>query len=143
MLQFTSQLVRIVVAEIMKVEYPRSIHSWGLLFKLNFWWHQRYRQSIRFSRQMLIVDPFNKNIEFWTWFEEERETVRTTVSRVHVEMGHSGHRGMIDSVRGNTHIVASMAQPKSPVAALVKKVSDGDFVRMLLDFFMRPGFVSK
>ena len=31
--------------------------------------------------------------------EEERETARTTVSRLHVELGHSDPRGMIDSLR--------------------------------------------
>ena len=31
--------------------------------------------------------------------EEERETARTIVSRLHVELGHSDPRGMIDSVR--------------------------------------------
>ena len=30
--------------------------------------------------------------------EEERETARTTVSRLHVELGHSDPRGMIDSL---------------------------------------------
>ena len=31
--------------------------------------------------------------------EEERETVRSIVSRLHVELGHSEPRGMIDSLR--------------------------------------------
>ena len=31
--------------------------------------------------------------------EEERETVRSIVSRLHVELGHSDPRGMIDSLR--------------------------------------------
>ena len=31
--------------------------------------------------------------------EEERETARTVVSRLHVELGHSDPRGMIDSLR--------------------------------------------
>ena len=31
--------------------------------------------------------------------EEERETIRTIVSRLHVELGHSDPRGMIDSLR--------------------------------------------
>ena len=31
--------------------------------------------------------------------EEERETARTMVSRLHVELGHSDPRGMIDSLR--------------------------------------------
>ena len=31
--------------------------------------------------------------------EEERETSRTMVSRLHVELGHSDPRGMIDSLR--------------------------------------------
>ena len=60
--------------------------------------------------------------------EEERETARTIVSRLHVELGHSDPREMIDSLR-NTHTDSS-------VAVRAKKVRDEGYVQWLLEFFM-------
>ena len=45
--------------------------------------------------------------------EEERETARTMVSRLHVEFGHSDPREMTDSLRRDIHIDSSVSQPKS------------------------------
>ena len=53
---------------------------------------------IRSIKKMLIVDSVKKNSELCL-AEEERETARTIVSRLHVELGHSDPRGMIDSLR--------------------------------------------
>ena len=75
--------------------------------------------------------------------EEERETGRATVSRLHVELGHSDPRGMIDSLRRNTHTDSSLQLPKSSVAVHVKKVRDEDYVQWLLEFFMNLAHVFK
>ena len=75
--------------------------------------------------------------------EEERETARTIVSRLHVELGHSDPRGMIDSLRRkHAHGLISSLQPKSSAVALVKKVGDEDYI-MLLEFFMNRAQVFK
>ena len=51
-------------------------------------------------KKMLIVDSLKKNSEpLDLATEEERETARTMVSRLHVELGHSDPRGMIGSLR--------------------------------------------
>ena len=43
-----------------------------------------------------FLQNLGKNSEPLTWpVEEERETARTMVSRLHVELGHSDPRGMI------------------------------------------------
>ena len=47
--------------------------------------------------------------------EEERETARTMVSRLHAELGHSDPRGMI-LFQENTHTDSSLLLPKSSVA---------------------------
>ena len=45
--------------------------------------------------------------------EEERETARTIVSRLHVELGHSDPRGTIDSLRRkHTHRLIIASQPR-------------------------------
>ena len=52
---------------------------------------------------MLIVDLVTEEqraLDLAT--EEERETARTMVSRLHVELGHSDSRGMIDSFSKKT-----------------------------------------
>ena len=49
--------------------------------------------------------------------EEERETSRTTVSRLHVELGHSGPRGVIDSLRRKHAHRLIIAAAKKLVAA--------------------------
>ena len=80
----------------------------GMLFRrltarveLNTWWGQQYRQSIRPSRQMLIVDSIKKTSELWTWPVRKNETQPQPcmVSRLHMELGHSDPRGTIDYLR--------------------------------------------
>ena len=52
---------------------------------------------------MLNVDSVKKNSEPSDLAsEEERETARPMVSRMHVELGHSDPRGMIGSLRRRT-----------------------------------------
>ena len=75
--------------------------------------------------------------------EEERETARTIVSRLHVELGHSDPQGMIDSLRKNTHTDSSLLLPKSSVAVRVKRVRDEDYVQWMLEFFMNLTHVFK
>ena len=54
--------------------------------------------------------------------EEERETARTIVSRLHVELGHSGPRGMIDSLRRkHAHRLIIAAAKKFSCSALRRK----------------------
>ena len=48
---------------------------------------------------MLIVDSQEEQRAFDLASEEERETARTMVSRLHVELGHFDPRGMIDPLR--------------------------------------------
>ena len=43
----------------------------------------------------------------------------------------------------NTHIDLSSLQPKSSAAALLKKVRDGGFIRLLLEFFMNVAHAFK
>ena len=61
--------------------------------------------------------------------EEKQETARTIVSRLHVELGHSDPRGMIDSLR-RKH--SSSLLPKSSVAVRAKNVRDESYVQWLL-----------
>ena len=59
--------------------------------------------------------------------EKERETARTIVSRLHVELGaHS-----------------SSLQPKVSAAVLVRKVRDEDYIWLLLEFFTNQAHVFK
>ena len=54
--------------------------------------------------------------------EEEREKARTIVSRLHVELGHSGPRGMIDSLRRrHAHRLIIAAAKKFSCSALRRK----------------------
>ena len=49
-------------------------------------------------KKMLIVDSEEQQaLDVGT--EEERETARNIVSRLHVELGHSDPQGLIDSLR--------------------------------------------
>ena len=75
--------------------------------------------------------------------EEKRETARTIVSRLHVELGHSDPRRMIDSLRRHTHTDSSLLLPKSSVAVLAKKVRDETYVQWPLEFFMNLAHVFK
>ena len=71
--------------------------------------------------------------------EEERETARTMVSRLHIELGRSDPRVFEE----DTHTDSSSLQPKSLVAMRVKKVRDEDYVQWLLEFFMNLAYVFK
>ena len=74
--------------------------------------------------------------------EEERETA--TVSRWHVELGHSGPRIMIDTFRRKSaHRLIIARAKKSSAAAPVKKVRDGDIIQSLLECHMNHAPVIK
>ena len=72
--------------------------------------------------------------------EDKQETARTIVSRLHVELGHSDPRGMIDSLR-RKH--SSLLLPKSSVAVRAKNVRDESYVQWLLECFMNLAHVFK
>ena len=66
------------------------------------------------------------------------------MSRLHVELGHSDPRGMIDSLRRkHAHRLIIVVAKKSSVAVHVKKVRDEDYVQWLLEFFMNLAHVFK
>ena len=76
--------------------------------------------------------------------EEERETARTTESRLRVELGHSGPRGLIDTFRRKrAHRLIIAGAKKSSAAAPVKKVRDGDIIQSLLECYMNHAPVFK
>ena len=75
--------------------------------------------------------------------EEQRETATTMVCRLHVELGHSDPRGMIDSLRRKHAHRLIIATAKSSATVLVKKVVDEDYIRLLLEFFMNRAHVFK
>ena len=76
--------------------------------------------------------------------EEERETARTIVSRLHVGLGHSDPRGMIESLRRkHAHRLIIAAAKKVQLQCLRKKVRDEGYVQWLLEFFMNLARVFK
>ena len=106
MLQYIPQLIKTVEKEIMKVESSRQVHSVVCCsmmvdtarVELNTWWHQHYRQNIRPPSKVLTVES-RRTALLGLASEEERETTKTRVPRVRVEIG-SDPRGLNDSLRG-------------------------------------------
>ena len=74
--------------------------------------------------------------------EEERQTARTIVSRLHVEAILILEELSI-IFEENTHKDSSLLLPKSSVAVLAKKVRDEGYVQWLLEFFMNLARVFK
>ena len=102
------------------------------------------QQSIRSSRKILIVVSIKMNSEPWTWVsEEERETARTMVSRLHVELGHSDPRGMIDSLRRKRTHRRIIATAKKYRCGACEECGDGGLVQLLLWFYMNQALVFK
>ena len=75
--------------------------------------------------------------------EIERETARTTMSRLHVKLGHSDPRRIIDSLRKKHAHRLIIAVAKKFSCNAVKKVRDEDYVQGLLEFFMNLAHLFK
>ena len=74
--------------------------------------------------------------------EEERETARNMVARLHVERGHYDPRGMIDSVRRkHAHRLIIATAKKFSCSAFEE--SHGGFIQLLLEFYMNRAVVFK
>ena len=104
-MRYTPQLVKTVSKEIMKVEPSKQLRS-------------QICCSVTIDSQNHLVAPAVSTDDYLVFqedahrrlskeeqqakdlaTEEERETARTIVSRLHAELGHSDPRGMIDSLR--------------------------------------------
>ena len=149
-LRYTPQLVKTVAKEIMRVESSKQIRSQTCCSVTTdcknhlvapavstddypVTQEDTHHRLSREEQQALDLDT-----------EEERETARTIVSRLHVELGHSDPGGMIDSLRRkHAHRLIIATAKKFKCSACVKKVRDEDYVRLLLEFFMNLARVFK
>ena len=103
--KYTPQLVKTVAKEIMKVESSKQIRSQtccSLTIDSNCHLVAPAVSTddypvIQEDAHRRLSEDEERALDLAT--EEERETARTTVSRLHVELGHSDPRRMIDSLR--------------------------------------------
>ena len=82
---------------------------------------------------------------FYLASEEERETARIMVSLLHVELGHSDPRGMIDSLRRKDahRLIIATDERFSCSACEESQTRNEDYIRLLLEFFMNLTHVFK
>ena len=125
-------MVKTVLKEIMKVETSKQIRSLACCSTTIESKSHLVAPAVSTECPVIQEDAHRRLSQeehraFDLAIEEERETARTMVSRLHVELGHSGE---------NTHTDSSSLQPKGSAAARVKKLRDEDYMRLLLEFFM-------
>ena len=104
-MRYTPQLVKIVAKEIMRVESSKQIRSQTCCSVTIDSKNHLVAPAVSTDDYPVIQEDAHRRLtkeeqqalDLAT--EEERETARTTVSRLHVELGHSDPRGMIDSLR--------------------------------------------
>ena len=148
-LQYTPQLVKTVAKQIMKVESLKQIRSQTCCSVTIDSKNHLVAPAVSTDDYPVIQEDAHRRLRkeeqqaLDLATEEERETARTIVSRLHLELGHSDPRGMIDSLRRNTHTDSSLQLAKSSVAVHVKKVRDEDHVQWLLKFFTNLAHVFK
>ena len=148
-LRYTPQLVKTVAKEIIRVESSKQIRSQTCCSVTIDSKNHLVAPAVSTDDYPVIQEDTHRRLSkeeqraLHLATEEERETARTIVSRLHVELGHSDPRGMIDSLRRNTHTDLSLLLPKSSVAVLAKKVRDDGYVQCLLQFFMNLARVFK
>ena len=102
-MQYTPQLVKTVAREIMKVESSKQIRSQTCCSVTTDRSHL-VAPAVSTDYPVTQEDAHRRLSEeeqraFDLANEEERETARTIVSRLHMELGHSDPRRMIDSLR--------------------------------------------
>ena len=103
-LQCTPQLVKTVVKETMKVESSKQIRSLAFCsMRIDSKFHS-VAPAVSTEYPVIQEDAHRRLSQeeqraFDLVSEEERETARTMVSRLHVELGHSDPRRIIDSLR--------------------------------------------
>ena len=104
-LQNTPQLVKTVAKEIMKVESSKQIRSQTCCSVMIDSKSHLVAPAVSTDDYPIIQEDGRRRLSeeeqqaLVLASEEERETARATVSRLHVEFGHSDPRGMIDSLR--------------------------------------------
>ena len=100
-LRYTPQLVKTVAKEIVKVESSKQIRSQKCcsvtIDSKNHLVAPDDYPVIQEDAHRRLSEEEQQALDLAT--EEEQETARTMVSRLHVEPGHSDPRGMIDSLR--------------------------------------------
>ena len=144
-MRYTPQLVKTVAKEIMKVESSQQIRSQtccSVMIDSKNHLAAPAVSVIQEDAHRRLSKEEQQALNLAT--EDERETARTTVSRLHVELGHSDPRGMIDSLRRKTRTQTHHCHcQRSLVAVHAKKVRDEDYVQWLLEFFMNLARVIK
>ena len=104
-LRYTPQLVKTVAKEIMKEESSKQIRSQTCCSVTIDSKNHLVAPAVSTDDYPVIQEDAHRRVseeelrasDLLT--EEERETARTIVSRLHVELGHSDPRGMIGSLR--------------------------------------------
>ena len=107
-LRYTPHLVKTVAKEIMRVESSKQIRSKTCCSVTIDSKNHLVPPAVSTDDYPVIQEDAHRRlskeeqqaVDLAT--EEERETARTTVSRLHVELGHSDPRGMIISLRKKT-----------------------------------------
>ena len=103
-LQYTPQLVKTVAKEIMRVESSKQIRSQTCCSVTIDSKNHLVAPAVSTDDFPVIQEDAHRRLSkeeqqaLDLATEEERETARTTLSRLHVELGHSDLRGMIDSL---------------------------------------------
>ena len=103
-MQHTPQLVKTVVKEIMKVESSKQIRSLSCCSKTIDSKNHLVAPAMSTEYPVIKEDAHRRPSQeeqrvLDLASEAERKTARSMVSRLHVELGHSDPRGMIDSLR--------------------------------------------
>ena len=145
-LQYTPHLVKTVAKEIVKVESSKQIRSVACCSvtidsKSHLWLHLR-QKDIQSFRKMLIVALVKKNSEPLTWPVRKSETQLgpwCLACTWNLAIQILEERSVLCDE--STDIDSLSLQPKSSVAALVKKVRDEDYLRLLLGLFMNRAHV--
>ena len=104
-LRYTPQLVKTVAKEIMRVESSKQIRSQTCCSETIDSKNHLVTPAVSTDDYPVIQEDAHRRLRkeeqqaLDLATEEERETARTIVSRLHVELGHSDPRGMFDSLR--------------------------------------------
>ena len=124
-LRYTPQLVKTVAKEIMRVESSKQIRSQTCCSVTIDSKNHLVAPAVSTDDYPVIQEDAHRRLSkeeqqaLDLGTEEEREPARTTVSRLHVELGHSGPRGVIDSLRRKHAHRLIIAAAKKLVAARV------------------------
>ena len=125
-LQYTPQLVKSVVKEIMKVESSKQIRSLACCSMTIDSKSHLVAPAVSTEYPVIQEDAQRRlSQEEQRAFDlaSEEERARTVVSRLHVEIGHSDPRGMVDSLRRkHAHRLSIATAKKVQLQRLCRKL---------------------